>query len=228
VKSSVVWDRGAGLATSGCLDAATGYDWDPAQKGIQGKCTVTEVTFGGSGATRTETGRRTLEPCAADKPTFPCWYLSVNPHVCPKGPGALVKYGDHKVRGNVDISVQCQAAPAPVPPPDAFAPVSTEVAPGQPTFRKPEVQSKHDQLEEFANGPPPEHTNMFFSIYFAMTGLHGLHVLVGIFIFIWLLVRAIKGHFTPDYFGPVDYAALYWHLVDLIWIFLFPLLYLIH
>ena len=77
-------------------------------------------------------------------------------------------------------------------------------------------------------GPPPEHTNMFFTIYFAMTGLHGIHVLVGVFVFIWLLIRAIKGHFTPDYFGPVDFAALYWHIVDLIWIFLFPLLYLIH
>ena len=46
--------------------------------------------------------------------------------------------------------------------------------------------------------------------------------------FIWLLIRAIKGQFTPDYFGPIDFAALYWHIVDLIWIFLFPLLYLIH
>ena len=74
---------------------------------------------------------------------------------------------------------------------------------------------------------PPANTGMFFTIYFAMTGLHGIHVLAGIFVFIWLLVRAVKGHFTPDYFGPVDFAALYWHLVDLIWIFLFPLFYLI-
>jgi cytochrome c oxidase subunit 3 len=74
---------------------------------------------------------------------------------------------------------------------------------------------------------PPAKTNMFFTLYFAMTGLHGIHVLFGIFVFIWLLVRAIKGHFTPDYYGPIDYAALYWHLVDLIWIFLFPLFYLI-
>lgn len=74
---------------------------------------------------------------------------------------------------------------------------------------------------------PPPNTNMFFTIYFAMTGLHGIHVMAGIFVFIWLLIRAIKGHFTPDYYGPIDFAALYWHLVDLIWIFLFPLLYLI-
>jgi cytochrome c oxidase subunit 3 len=75
---------------------------------------------------------------------------------------------------------------------------------------------------------PPPHTNMFFSIYFAMTGLHGIHVLVGIGVFIWLLVRATKKHFSEAYYGPVDFAALYWHIVDLIWIFLFPLLYLIH
>jgi cytochrome c oxidase subunit III len=80
---------------------------------------------------------------------------------------------------------------------------------------------------DWSTGPPPG-TSMFFTIYFAMTGLHGIHVLAGVFVFVWLLVRAIKGHFTPEYFGPVDFAALYWHLVDLIWIFLFPLLYLIH
>lgn len=82
--------------------------------------------------------------------------------------------------------------------------------------------------EDLYSQKPPPNTAMFFTIYFAMTGLHGLHVLIGIFVFIWLLIRAIKGHFTEDYFGPVDYAALYWHLVDLIWIYLFPLLYLIH
>ncbi len=73
----------------------------------------------------------------------------------------------------------------------------------------------------------PARTNMFFTIYFAMTGLHGIHVLAGVIIFIWLLWRAIRGDFTSDYYGPIDYAALYWHLVDLIWIFLFPLFYLI-
>ena len=68
----------------------------------------------------------------------------------------------------------------------------------------------------------------FFSIYFAMTGLHGVHVLVGMGVIIWLLIRSIKGHFNREYFTPVDLGGLYWHLVDLIWIFLFPLLYLIH
>jgi len=74
---------------------------------------------------------------------------------------------------------------------------------------------------------PPPNTGMFFSIYFALTGLHGIHVTVGAFVFIWLFWRARKRHFNAEYFGPVDYGALYWHLVDLIWIYLFPLLYLI-
>ena len=60
-----------------------------------------------------------------------------------------------------------------------------------------------------------------------MTGLHGFHVLAGIVVWVWLLRRAVLGQFGPKYFGPIDYAALYWHLVDLIWIYLFPLLYLI-
>jgi cytochrome c oxidase subunit 3 len=79
-----------------------------------------------------------------------------------------------------------------------------------------------------AAAPPPPNTGMFFTIYFAMTGLHGIHVLAGVFVFIWLIIRAFRGHFGPSYYGPIDFAALYWHLVDLIWIFLFPLLYLIH
>lgn len=74
----------------------------------------------------------------------------------------------------------------------------------------------------------PREVNRFFAIYFCMTGLHGIHVVVGIGIWVWLLIRATRGEFGPQYFGPVDYAALYWHLVDLIWIYLFPLLYLIH
>ncbi|MCA8970537.1 MAG: cytochrome c oxidase subunit 3 family protein [Planctomycetes bacterium] len=74
----------------------------------------------------------------------------------------------------------------------------------------------------------PENAGTFFGIYFCMTGLHAFHVLVGIAVFLWVLLRAFKGHFGPTYFAAVDYAALYWHLVDLIWIYLFPLLYLIH
>lgn len=74
----------------------------------------------------------------------------------------------------------------------------------------------------------PRMAHVFFGIYFFMTGLHGFHVLIGIGVWVWMLLKAMKGQFGPNYFGPVDFTALYWHLVDLIWIYLFPLLYLIH
>lgn len=67
----------------------------------------------------------------------------------------------------------------------------------------------------------------FFSIYFIMTGIHGLHVLIGIGLFVWLLIRATRGHFSSAWYTPVELTGLYWHIVDIIWIFLFPLLYLI-
>lgn len=67
----------------------------------------------------------------------------------------------------------------------------------------------------------------FFGVYFCLTGLHGIHVLIGMVVITWLLRRASRGEFGPDNFTAVDLGALYWHLVDLIWIFLFPLLYLI-
>jgi cytochrome c oxidase subunit 3 len=68
---------------------------------------------------------------------------------------------------------------------------------------------------------------LFFSIYYCMTGVHALHIVGGMVVLTWLLVRATKDVFHEQYFGPVDYVGLYWHLVDLIWIYLFPLLYLI-
>ncbi|TWU15448.1 cytochrome c oxidase subunit 3 [Allorhodopirellula heiligendammensis] len=68
---------------------------------------------------------------------------------------------------------------------------------------------------------------VFFGIYYCMTGVHAIHILGGIGVLVWLLVRAIRKDFNRQYFGPVDYIGLYWHLVDLIWIYLFPLLYLI-
>lgn len=73
----------------------------------------------------------------------------------------------------------------------------------------------------------PPRANMFFGLYFVMTGLHGLHVLVGMGILTWVLVKNLRGAFSPQYFTPVDVGALYWHLVDLVWIYLFPLLYLV-
>jgi cytochrome c oxidase subunit 3 len=69
--------------------------------------------------------------------------------------------------------------------------------------------------------------HVFFSIYFLLTGIHGFHILVGISLLTWILIRVKKDHFAPEYYVPIEMVGLYWHLVDLIWIFLFPLLYLI-
>lgn len=74
----------------------------------------------------------------------------------------------------------------------------------------------------------PAKAGVFFSIYFFMTGLHGVHVVIGIGLWIWMLFIAGSRKFGDKYFGPIDFTALYWHLVDLIWIYLFPMLYLIH
>jgi cytochrome c oxidase subunit 3 len=77
---------------------------------------------------------------------------------------------------------------------------------------------------EYAN---PRHAQIFFSLYFVMTGLHALHMIIGLGIFSWLLYAAWKGRFTPEYHTPIEIGGLYWHFVDIVWIYLFPLLYLI-
>lgn len=81
----------------------------------------------------------------------------------------------------------------------------------------------------FTNGAlsNPDQTHIFFGIYFLMTGLHGIHVVIGIIVLTWILLRTIKGDFSSQYYLPLELGGLYWHLVDVIWIFLFPLLYLI-
>jgi cytochrome c oxidase subunit III len=79
----------------------------------------------------------------------------------------------------------------------------------------------HNEMAGVAN------PSLFFAIYFTMTGIHGVHVLIGAGLIIWIMFGAAKGRFHANYFLPVDLVGLYWHLVDLIWIFLFPLLYLV-
>ena len=69
--------------------------------------------------------------------------------------------------------------------------------------------------------------NFIFIFYFAMTGVHAIHMIIGLGLLLWLVFRARKGNFTPSYFAPVEVVGLYWHFVDIVWIFLFPLLYLI-
>jgi cytochrome c oxidase subunit 3 len=218
---------------------------------------VTRTAKEGKGGTEfAEKSRREItNRCVEEKPweesgkkeesKFPCWRPAYQPAVCPDltsvddrshgkpsrpQSGILVEYGDTAERGEeIAIDAKCKPAPPAAPAPlDIFADKPEKTALGQKAIAPIHVLTTHEEHEMESMGPPPEHTNMFFTIYFAMTGLHGIHVLFGVFVFTWLLIRSVKGHFTPDYFGPIDFAALYWHIVDLIWIFLFPLLYLIH
>jgi cytochrome c oxidase subunit III len=69
--------------------------------------------------------------------------------------------------------------------------------------------------------------SMFFTLYFFMTGLHALHVVAGMGALSYVGLRALRGHFSAGYYTPVELGGLYWHLVDIVWIFLYPLLYLI-
>ena len=77
------------------------------------------------------------------------------------------------------------------------------------------------------DGLYPKPAEQFYSLYFAMTGLHALHMIIGIGIMTVIAVLAWKNTFDEEYFTPVEVAGLYWHFVDIVWIFLFPLLYLI-
>jgi cytochrome c oxidase subunit 3 len=107
---------------------------------------------------------------------------------------------------------RASGAPAPAP--------AAEPAPG------PEEEAHPGTHLEDPN--MPANTHLFFAIYYAMTGLHGIHVLAGMGILAWLTWRAVRGDFSSKNFTAVDTGGLYWHIVDLIWIFLFPLFYLIH
>ena len=76
-------------------------------------------------------------------------------------------------------------------------------------------------------GQYPQGAEMFYSLYFCMTGLHAIHMIIGLGIMTWLAVMASRRRFDAQYYTPVEIAGLYWHFVDIVWIFLFPLLYLI-
>jgi len=73
----------------------------------------------------------------------------------------------------------------------------------------------------------PATAQMFFVLYFALTGFHALHMVIGVGIVLWITLRSARGEFGPEYYAPVEITGLYWHFVDIVWIFLFPLLYLI-
>ena len=96
------------------------------------------------------------------------------------------------------------------------------------------LEWRHDYLEGLAPGlnftfagANAKSVQLFFFFYFAMTGVHALHMVVGVGVLAFLLVQAWRGEYGPERFNPVEGAGLYWHFVDIVWIFLFPLLYLI-
>ena len=76
-------------------------------------------------------------------------------------------------------------------------------------------------------GVDPPQAELFFCLYFLMTGLHAIHMVIGVGILSVLVVMSLRGRFGPDYYTPVELTGLYWHFVDIVWIFLFPLLYLV-
>jgi cytochrome c oxidase subunit 3 len=118
--------------------------------------------------------------------------------------------------------------PQDVPPPKALPWVNPEERSTlAPPAQAPQGLAKTG-LDQAKGEIEPKNVQLFFSVYFLMTGLHGIHVVAGMVVLSWILWRARKGEFSASYFTPVDLAGLYWHLVDLIWIYLFPLLYLIH
>lgn len=100
-----------------------------------------------------------------------------------------------------------------------------------PKIQKGELPGANFTYAGHASGPhaytPTAHDNIFLSIYWLATATHGFHVLVGIFVIGWATVRAAKGHFGPKHYTFLENTGLYWHIVDVIWIFLFPLLYLV-
>ena len=110
-------------------------------------------------------------------------------------------------------------------------------------FEKNHVPGTHFSLSSFldpahdeaakASGDKPlaldmaRHTEIYFSLYFAMTGMHALHMIVGIGILLFMIFRAQAGAYTTGHYTFVENFGLYWHFVDIVWIFLFPFLYLI-
>lgn len=104
-------------------------------------------------------------------------------------------------------------------------------------FERHHVPGGNFSIEEFVHPSDPkeaalapdmaERTQIYFSLYFAMTGMHALHMIIGIGILFALLARAIGGAYTDGHITTIENFGLYWHFVDIVWIFLFPLLYLI-
>jgi hypothetical protein len=106
-----------------------------------------------------------------------------------------------------ELDIPMSLVPPASEPPSGLAAIAAAVSPSLPQM--------------------PKNAQYFFGIYFLMTGLHAIHVLAGMVVIAALIVGSLRGKFGSSYFTPVDLGGLFWHLVDLIWIFLFPLFYLI-
>jgi cytochrome c oxidase subunit III len=76
-------------------------------------------------------------------------------------------------------------------------------------------------------GPNARHAQIFFSFYFVMTGMHALHMIIGVGFMLVMIILTLRGKFSAEYYFPVEMTGLYWHFVDIVWVFLFPLLYLV-
>lgn len=92
-----------------------------------------------------------------------------------------------------------------------------------------DVEERHLPGRSFRweSGVAPRETELFYVLYFIMTGLHTFHVLVGVALLAVMAAFAWRGRFSAEYFTPVEVTGLYWHFVDVVWVFLFPLLYLV-
>ena len=104
-----------------------------------------------------------------------------------------------------------------------------KLIPGRPFH--PEVQTPGMPFDEHKLHLPPgasiRNVELFYWIYFALTGVHALHMIIGVGLLSFILYFSARGRYSPEYHAPVEISGLYWHFVDIIWIFLFPLLYLL-
>lgn len=145
-------------------------------------------------------------------------------------------HGDVPSGSTIEVARAAGAPPVQAPAVEASAIAPAAVGPGGVKVQIGDEMPEYELVHEFhprtgahlASPELPPNTHQFFGVYYAMTGLHGIHVVVGMIVIGWLILRAYKGHFTSQYYTPVDLGGLYWHIVDLVWIFLFPLFYIIH
>jgi cytochrome c oxidase subunit 3 len=105
-------------------------------------------------------------------------------------------------------------------------PGSWYTATSNPEQAKEVLEHVHQRLGDSVE-KVPDNLALYFSFYYMMTGLHGIHVLIGMALIFWIWLRMRRGDFSPEHYTAVEGVGLFWHLVDLVWIYLFPLLYLV-